>query len=649
MKQNGLIRGTTSNSFSKINVLNDSKNSPNKSFSLTSTCKLNRSTISHIRSLGTSNKSLKKSFIIKTVQNIKYKNRSRTPIETTKSIDDMTQSNLELKEKLNLYKLQIYKYKKQIGDLEKETKEQLEQIALLLNDNQLAINDKATFDVITENYIIYSLKQQHRDDLKAIEELKETIQQLKKNIKLTKLNEYIIENNELMTELTKIRSLYSKSLIQLKSLNDNSNAIKELRIDNSKKDFIIMNLTDKVESMRKEIANKERYISELNELLSKQKKENKLNRYKLKNSVSICERMLNTKFIEFQGENNDISEVVSDTIYNELIYIIGKNFESRGITINHIQSQIVSNIKYNLSNQISLCDIYKQLSEGVIKLLKGIKYNDYFFIRSFIKTFLYKNFVSRKDVLKKEKIESLISELFQRNSQMNSYKEMAKNQKIATIVNNINKKCKEVDYMNKGYVTLSELKVIIKEEKNNSVLKDININDFVDYLVFIMKKDNKSPLGLFELAYNKENNRRSLTPTKIVIDDTKQNLPIQEEKKENIVDAIKTYLNKEKKDFNSFIVSIVNSNNKGKVALSDFQLLLAERKIEYDRDISKYDFIKENEVDIELLKKVLGIESNNPVEKQEEDINYPNSEEDEYNAETFNNNDSINSIEKALV
>ena len=36
-------------------------------------------------------------------------------------------------------------------------------------------------------------------------------------------------------------------------------------------------------------------------------------------------------------------------------------------------------------------------------------------------------------------------------------------------------------------------------------------------------------------------------------------------------------------------------------------------------------------------------------EKQEEDINYPNSEEDEYNAETFNNNDSINSIEKALV
>ena len=71
--------------------------------------------------------------------------------------------------------------------------------------------------------------------------------------------------------------------------------------------------------------------------------------------------------------------------------------------------------------------------------------------------------------------------------------------------------------------------------------------------------------------------------------------------------------------------------------------------IEYDRDISKYDFIKENEVDIELLKKVLGIESNNPVEKQEEDINYPNSEEDEYNAETFNNNDSINSIEKALV
>ena len=259
MKQNGLIRGTTSNSFSKINVLNDSKNYPNKYFSLTSTCKLNRSTISHIRSLGTSNKSLKKSFIIKTVQNIKYKNRSRTPIETTKSIDDMTQSNLELKEKLNLYKLQIYKYKKQIGDLEKETKEQLEQIALLLNDNQLAINDKATFDVITENYIIYSLKQQHRDDLKAIEELKETIQQLKKNIKLTKLNEYIIENNELMTELTKIRSLYSQSLIQLKSLNDNSNAIKELRIDNSKKDFIIMNLTDKVESMRKEIANKERY------------------------------------------------------------------------------------------------------------------------------------------------------------------------------------------------------------------------------------------------------------------------------------------------------------------------------------------------------------------------------------------------------
>lgn len=643
MKQNGLITGTT-NSLSKINILNDSKISPNKSFSLTSTNKLNCSTI---KPFGTSNKSLKKCNIIKTVPNIKYKNRSRTPIETTKSIDDMKQSNLELKENMTKYKLQIYKYKKQIGELEKEIKQQLEQIAVLLNDNQLAINDKQTFDLITENYIIYSLKQQHRDDLKVIEELKETIQQLKKNIKLTKLNEYIIENNELMSELSKIRSLYTQSLIQLNNLNDNTNKVKELRIDNSKKDFIIMNLTDKVDSMRKEILNKETYINKLNEMLSKHKKENKLNKYKLKNSYSICERMLKTKFIEFQGENNDINEIVFDNTYNDLIYIIAKNFESRSITVNHIQSQILCNIKYTSSNQISPIDIYKQLSEGIITLLKGIKYNDYFFIRSFVKTFLYKNFVSKKEIIKKEKIESLFIELFQFNTHISKdgYKEVIRNQKIATIVNNVNKRCKEVDYMNKGYVTLSELKVIIKEEKNNCVFKDVNVNEIVDYLVFIMKQDNKSPLGLFELKYNKENNRRSSTPQKIIIDDTKQN---KEEKKENVIEAIKAYLNKEKMDFNSFIVSIVNNSNKNKVALSDFKILLEKRKIEFDGELSSFEFIKDNNVDIDILKKELGIIDEQTLVKKEEDINYPNNEEDEYNNDAFNNNDSINSIEKEL-
>lgn len=56
-------------------------------------------------------------------------------------------------------------------------------------------------------------------------------------------------------------------------------------------------------------------------------------------------------------------------------------------------------------------------------------------------------------------------------------------------------------------------------------------------------------------------------------------------------------------DFNSFIISIINQENK-KVPLENFKILLDKRKIKYNiQKISNYNFIHDNIVDIDLLEK----------------------------------------------
>ena len=694
MNQNGLYLNSK-NSFYKANVLTESKMNINKSFS-------NKSNISLNKSLIFSNKGVKQLNKLKYIPTVIYKNRSRTPINTNShSMEDITQNNLELQKNVNKYKIQIFKYKKQISDLEKEVKDQLKQIEILLNDNQLVINDKKVFDNVYENYIIFSLKQQHREDLKVIDGLKDEIELLKKNIRLTTKNEKETENEIIMREFVKLKKLYDNASLRLQEWTNNQVEVSLLKEENSKKDFMIINLSEQLTSKKKLIFDNEKYIQELISLITKQKNENKFVKNKIKNSYSICQKILTNKFIEYQGENNDISELLSEKLYNKIIFILTKNFESKNLTFNHIQAKILNNIKYETTiGESLLIKTYQQLSDGLINLFKGLKFNDYFYVRSFVKSFLYYNFIVKNCIINKETIDTKFRESFNLfSSHKNNYRVLERDKRIYELIDILIKKAKEIDYKSKGIITYNELILLCKTKIVNNIMKE-QAKEIINYLVYLMKQK-KQNLGLFELNYNiimnkqilKNNNtfntnvneevgneydqnefiidvndillkiKNKLDERGLNINDcynkekeilnfkeltdfititlniqltdenikdlyskyaiepinNKESYPfnnnvnllqilkdirdIEKKNNDNLVEEIKLYLEKEQMDFNSFIISIINQENK-KVPLENFKILLDKRKIKYNiQKISNYNFIHDNIVDIDLLEK----------------------------------------------
>ena len=211
--------------------------------------------------------------------------RSKTPlnysknINNTKSIEDYIEENKKLNYKLNLYQKQIKMLKKENNEMENEILKLNENIQKLnlffiknnnnINNNINITENKINIEKIIETSLIIELKQKYRQSLFEIEKLNYENLLLKKDIKYTKINELKIINENLLDHINKLKIKINKILNSFELNKFNKETFNNIKNENIKKDFIIINLKEKNKNLNDKLIKK---MQEFNEIKNKNNK-----------------------------------------------------------------------------------------------------------------------------------------------------------------------------------------------------------------------------------------------------------------------------------------------------------------------------------------------------------------------------------------
>ena len=305
-----------------------------------------------------------------------YNIRSKTPLNNSKnftnikSIEDYIEENNKLNHKLNLYQQQIKLLKKENNEMENEIlklNENIQKLNLFFiknnnnnfnKDNNISEN-KINFEKIMETSLIIELKQKYRESLFEIQKLNYEIFLLKKDIKYTKINELKIINENLLNHINKLKIKINKILnsVELNKINkDNFNNIKN---ENIKKDFIIINLKEKNKNLNDKLIKK---LKECNDIKNKNSKilfEN--NNIRLKSN--FYSKIIDELTIRFNKSNNNLinKELNKSMKKNKSFNIIRNTFNiknnfcnlnTKNNNINN-KNDLIKNLKnYSIKNNI---------------------------------------------------------------------------------------------------------------------------------------------------------------------------------------------------------------------------------------------------------------------------------------------------------
>ena len=211
--------------------------------------------------------------------------RSKTPLNysknnnNTKSIEDYIEENKKLNYKLNLYQKQIKMLKKENNEMENEILKLNENIQKLnlffiknnnnINNNINITENKINIEKIIETSLIIELKQKYRQSLFEIEKLNYENLLLKKDIKYTKINELKIINENLLDHINKLKIKINKILNSFELNKFNKETFNNIKNENIKKDFIIINLKEKNKNLNDKLIKK---MQECNEIKNKNNK-----------------------------------------------------------------------------------------------------------------------------------------------------------------------------------------------------------------------------------------------------------------------------------------------------------------------------------------------------------------------------------------
>ena len=364
-----------------------------------------------------------------------------------------------------------------------------------------------------KTFIINKLKQK----LKYQRTINEKLKLKKDNIKLT--DEFISKKNFYENKLILLRkdlayfrdcSIKSENLLkeikQFKNENFNlNNSIKKsnrIIYSNNPKPFENNEETDenKINEKIKLLQNKfqeekklkEKYLNEIKDL------ENKINELKNTETKVILKNSESSQKIK--NEQNKIInyEIMSEFNLNEFIYILIKNLEAKFINKNEFEKNILNeNILIILKeNKFKL--FIKEISEKLIKFLKISKEKDIFNIHSFIKTFLYNNYII-KNFYDPNEFKNLFLSFFSNVIYYNSNQKEEFNKLLASKFYNKKTQFLEIvsffDENKKGFITFTTLKKILEN------LKLKFNNEILEYLIFLMKNYNEENTSLNELKY----------------------------------------------------------------------------------------------------------------------------------------------------
>ena len=356
--------------------------------------------------------------------------------------------------------------------------------------------EKLTIQKNNKTEIVNKLKNKLKEELENNEKLilrKENIQNSEEYLNMK--NKYEMKIQKIKKEITNFKDQNAKNEKMIRDLNSNKNNINilhsfdnnDLNIENNEKKF-----PDFEDAPKKESNSKLLLIqSLLKEIKTENKKYEKeienlnenLKTFSKKPTQVILQNSYSTNDINVPININDY-EFFSDFNLQEFIYVLIKNLEANKIDMSIIESRVLLKENLNLLKNKKYKEFITNISKNLIEILKIKNENDQNDIFSFVKTFLYNNYI-KKNLTNPEEFYNKILSLFT-NINFYSLEQRQELNKIITskflpIKNEFLNAIIYFDENNTGYISFTILKTLLKELNLN--LK----NEVLEYLIYIMK------------------------------------------------------------------------------------------------------------------------------------------------------------------
>ena len=516
-------------------------------------------------------------------------------------LNDLVTENKNLASKIEKYKHMYYTNESQKNKLQKNVQDiNAMKQALTKQDEMLHSYQencqKMELEILNLNEDIDKLQtsKSKKDDiynklkkkLKLQKQLNEKLTLIRDNIQNTEI--FCIMKNEYEQKLQKLR----KDLAYYRDSNTkNEQLVKEAekfrqkrlieeqkqeetafvprRIQASNPSPISENNNISEEDAKKKIALLQNlYGEEKNEVQKLRNQIEELNK-KIQNSKIMEPKIILTKSysatnIQKASDSVDYA-YFSDGDLKEFIYILVKNLEANKIDMSILESRVLNDdILELLKDKNNYKEFITQVGNNLIEILKVKNENDQIDIHSFIKTFLYNNYIG----LDKQVPEEFKAKLLALFTNINFYS-LEQRQELNKIISSklINKKEKLIELLyyfdekENGYISFTKMNKILEK------LKITFKNDVKEYFFYVLKNFPDEGNYLKDLKY--DNILKILEDTPLDPNEPEED-EIEEKDKENKKDnndddAIEItneeYLSKVK-DIIERICEVINNNKK---------------------------------------------------------------------------------------
>ena len=460
-------------------------------------------------------------------------------------------------------KLQIQKDKKEdkYNKLKKKLKiqKQLNEKLIMIRDN---IQNTEVFCIMKNEYElkIQNLRKDlayYRDSNSKNEKLVKEAAKFKQN---NKNEEQKQSENVINTNNTNIRKIQASNPVPISETNNFSEDEANQRI------LLLQSLYNEE---KKEIEKLKKRIEELNQ--------------KLENSKMIEPKIILTKSYSANNIKKHTNKIdydyFSDEDLKEFIYILVKNLEANKIDMSILESRVLNNeILELLKDKNNYKEFITQVGNNLIEILKAKNEKDQIDIHSFIKTYLYNNYIA----LEKQVPEEFKAKLLSLFTNINFYSLEQRQELNRIIALKFNKnKDKLIELLNyfdekeNGYISFSIMNKIIEQLKLK--LKP----DVKEYIFYVLKYFPDEGNFLKDLKY--ENLLKILEDTPVDPNEAQDDIEGEEEKdnhkQENDDEAIEITNEEYLSKVRDIITKICEVIRKSKKKIDDYFLKILSKSI----------------------------------------------------------------------
>ena len=461
--------------------------------------------------------------------------------------------------------------------------------------------------------------------LKYQKQLNEKLKMIRDNIQITEVfcimkNEYELKIQNLRKDLAYYRDSNSrneklvKEAAKFKQKNNEeqnststNNTTRKIQSSNPQPAPESGNITEE-EINKKILLLQNLYMEEKNEVKKLKATVDELNQ-KLQNTKNVEPKIIMTKSYSANNikklENMVDYDYLSDSDLKEFIYILVKNLEANKIDMSILESRVLNDETLELLKDKNNCkDFITEVGNNLIEILKAKNKKDQMEIHSFIKTFLYNNYIALETQVPEEFKAKLLS-LFTNINFYSLERRQELNRMIAlNIYKNKDKFIELLNYFDdkeNGFISFSIINKIIEQ------LKIKFKPDVKEYFFYVLKCFPEEGHFLKDLKYDnilKILEDTPIDPNEVENDEIEGEEEKPNNKKENEDDPIEITNEEYLSKVRDIISRICETLRKKKKKSDDYFLKIVSKSINDYRAIRLVKLV-------DVLKEDFGIELSN--------------------------------------